>query len=174
MRTKHELLLEICLYRNNFFIRPNVFETTNLGILKTGTNEDELTSIKLTGKYNIGDYILITPQIGLAEIVEYREEENLYLIHGVEPVSEGVMLTIRPSFIPRNVVKLSERILAWLEKNDHSKQRALQSESIVGVYSWQSRMNENGSSITWEDEFKKDLSKIPKNMMTAVNFWIEE
>ena len=117
----------------------------------------ENSVIKLSGKYLLGQYILISGSI-LNDGV-YLPTKPLCTLEGAR--DEQFNGTVYGLSIPRDFLDLCGEIKEFME-SDAGKASSLSSETVIGVYSHTRGTKDDGSPVTWKDVFAGRLNRFRK------------
>lgn len=141
-------LLNILKYLNNYFYKFRE-DNSNFKI--------ENNKIKVKGKYIPGQYIRIYNSYlndGIFQVIGV-EDGAITIEGGINEEFDGVIFSLS---IPRDILKLSEKVKEYNQKNVNN---GIISESFEG-YSYTKATNNNGELVQWHDAFKSELAPYKK------------
>ena len=152
----------ICAHLPNWFIQGQPQESGNL-ILANG-------KITLKTDFKVGQRILLTGgmfAVGsflIASKLEVDTGGYLYTLDGAEGIDDEIAL-VYGQRVPPGFIALCEEIAAWRPKN---KPTSLQSENIIGEYSYTKATGPDGLPPGWQKVFAPDLREYRTQMTTGV------
>lgn len=145
------MLQQVCEYIHNYFIVA----------YHTGTFEiaDGMISLQLLD----GQRFLIIGSVLNDGMYTYHEDgiKNDDDTEEVGLAPESFTGTICALAVPPAVIALVQEIKAWVDENGEKVNSPLQSESVLGVYSYTKAQGGTGAggSITWQDVFGTRLNR---------------
>lgn len=131
----------------------------------------------LDGEYTIADGMISLPLIdGQRFLIQGSVlNDGMYTYHtsGIKDDDDSVEVglhdetftgTISGLAVPPAVIALSGEIEEWVEKYGEAVNSPYQSESVIGVYSYEKaqsggRNSNNSSPVTWQDVYASSLNR---------------